>query len=251
MTDSEAIITRHRHEVKRRMLTVREVTSLTPHMLRILLEGDNLADFVSLGFDDHIKLLFPGSDDKPTMREYTPRAFDTTAGTLTLDFALHEAGPATAWAAGAKPGDRLEIAGPRGSAVIRPDFAWWLLIGDETALPAIARKLEELPADAQAITLGVVPEAADQQDFASAARLDTHWVLRPESAADDARPVLNAVQGLTLPEGRGFVWIAAEAKVARALRDHFQQERGHPRQWIKAAGYWTRGIADGADKALE
>lgn len=247
----DPVITRHRHELKRRDLTVAQAFRLTPHMQRIVLQGPDLADFVSLAPDDHVKLIFPSGTDAPLMREYTPRAFDTVAQSLTLDFAVHDAGPATDWGLSARPGDTLTVAGPRGSAVVAPDFDWWLLIGDETALPAIGRWAEELPEGARLITLVAVPGNADRQTWAAKAALDARWCLRPTAQAADAAPLLEAAKALELPAGRGFIWIAAEARVARALRDHFTGARGHPKEWLKAAGYWTRGIADGSDKSLD
>lgn len=248
-TPMDQIITRHRHELHRRELTVRDVTQLTPHMLRITLEGNDLSNFVSLGFDDHLKL-FLGSAEAPEMREYTPRAFDTEAGTLTLDFAIHDAGPATQWALDAKPGTTLRLGGPRGSMVISSDMDWHLLIGDETALPAIGRRAEELEAGQRVITLAAVVDEAEHQVFDAVASVESHWVHRPLSAAADPAPLLAAAEALPLPEGRGFIWIAAEARVARALRDAFIA-RGHPKELLKAAGYWTEGQADAADKALD
>ena len=164
--------------------------------------------------------------------------------------AVHEAGPATAWAMAAKVGDSLTIGGPRGSAVVAPVFDWWLFIADETGLPAMGRWVEELPAGQSVITLGAVPGVEDQQVWNSAATQQSHWVHRPVEQAAEIAPLLDAAKGITLPEGRGFIWIAAEAKVARALRDHFE-ERGHPRQQMKAAGYWIDGHADASDKALD
>ncbi|MCA0918769.1 SIP domain-containing protein [Pseudooceanicola nanhaiensis] len=245
----EPVILRHKFDIRRRSLTVQQVDRLTPHMVRIVLHSEDLADFTSLGADDHIKLFFDGEGDKPEMRDYTPRRYDNAACTLTLDFALHEAGPATDWALKAQVGDSLNIGGPRGSAVIAPVFDWYLLIGDETALPAIGRKAEELGAGVQVITLAAVPEAADEQVFETAADLRQHWVHRPVEAATDPETLLAAARDIALPEGRGFVWIAAEAQVARALRDAFL-ERGHPKSWLKAAGYWVKGTAATSDKAL-
>ena len=92
----DQIITRHRHELKRRTLTVRETGYLTPHMIRMVLHSEELADFTSLGADDHIKLIFPGTGETPEMREYTPRRFDTERCELVLDFAVHDAVPAIA-----------------------------------------------------------------------------------------------------------------------------------------------------------
>ena len=246
---------RVRHELKRRTLSVAGVERLTPAMVRVTLAGDSLADFASPAFDDHVKLFFAvaGPDGAPAaeMRDYTPRRFDTARGLLVVDFALHQAGPATDWAARAAPGQTLEVAGPRGSSVIPDDFDWYLLVGDETALPAIARRVEELRPGVPVTTLVAVTGPAEEQAFAPRAGLDARWLHRPAAAADDPAPVLAALAGIPLPPGEGHVFIAAEAGVARALRRHIVEERGHPREWTKAAGYWKRGQADASEKAME
>jgi NADPH-dependent ferric siderophore reductase len=244
-------IVRHRHEIKRRRLTVKEKSAVTPRMLRILFEGSELADFVSLSPDDHVKLIVPSKSGEPERRDYTPRAFDRAAGTLTIDFALHDAGPATRWAIEAQTGDVLEIGGPRGSAVISPDFAWWLLIGDETALPAIGRRIEELPQGKRAISVVAVADAGEEQRFETQADHKALWVHRPLDRAEDAMPLVSAMDGLTLPEGNGFVWIAAEARVARAVRDYIVNRRAHPLHWTKAAGYWLKGVANADQKSID
>ena len=135
---------RVRHQPRRRTLTIKQVDKIAAHLIRVTLTGD-LDGFLSLGFDDHIKLFFPdGTVDaagapNSISRDFTPRRHDAAANILEIDFALHDAGPATHWAATAKPGDTLNVGGPRGSFIIPTDFDWHLLVGDETALPAISR----------------------------------------------------------------------------------------------------------------
>ena len=141
------------------------------------------------------------------------------------------------------------VAGPRGSTVIAPVFDWWLLIGDETALPAMGRWVEGMAQGPAVTTLGLVTGPAEEQHWQTLANHVAHWCHRADPV--DPQPVASAVAGLDLPEGRGFVWIAAEAGVARHIRDHFLTARNHPRHWLKAAGYWTAGKADTSDKTLE
>ena len=248
--NSSPRVTRLRHDLKRRLLQVVRVERLTPAMLRIAFTGDALADFVSAGADDHVKIFIPTSGGEVVSRDYTPRAFDAAARSLVIDFAVHDAGPATLWALNARPGDQLEIGGPRGSMVIDPDIGWWLLIGDETALPAIGRRIEELPAGARVISLVAVPGKSDEQTFVTAASHQALWVHRPLDQADDPEPVLRSLAPLELPAGDGFVWIAAEARVARAARQFLVEQRGHPLPWLKASGYWVRGVADASDKLI-
>ncbi len=244
-------ITRLRHDTRRRTLTVTAIEQLGDHMRRMVFTAPELNDFVSASADDHIKLFFATDAGDTVMRDFTPRRFDTAQCTLTIDFALHDSGPATQWAAAAQVGDSLSIGGPRGSAVVPDDFDWYLLIGDESALPAIGRRVEELREGVPVITLGVIDGQDDEQRFATRALWTGHWVHRAGAAADDAERLLGALQGMALPPGEGFVWIAAETTVAKALRAHVVETLGHPREWTKAAGYWTRGHADASDKSLD
>lgn len=249
----KAIMTRHqinrmRHEIRRRTLTVQTIEALGPNMRRITFSCDDLNDFVSASPDDHIKLFFaaPG-EEKPLMRDYTPRRFDAAAGVLVIDFALHEAGPATKWAIEAAPGDTLAIGGPRGSAVVPDDFDWYLLIGDETALPSIGRRTEELRAGVPVITAVVVDGPDSQQVFAAQSAWQGLWAHRGAAQSggkEDAARLVAALGGVDLPSGEGFVFIAGETEMARALKAYVVDTLGHPREWVKAAGYWTRGVAD-------
>lgn len=237
-------IIRVRHELRRRQLTVTAVQRITPQMQRVIFTSPDLHDFASASFDDHVKLILPG--ETPQMREYTPRSFDAERGLLTIDFALHEAGPATAWAIHAAVGDMLEIGGPRGSAVIPDDFDWYLLVGDETALPAIGRRLEELRPGVPAASFVI----AEPQPLTTAAVWTARWIAR-DGKADDAALLQAALDSYALPAGDGFVWIAAEAQTARSLRSYVTGQRDHPKAWTKAAGYWTRGRADSSVKSIE
>ncbi len=239
------IVARVRQEPKIRSLVVDEVYQVTPKMLRITLTGTDLADFHSPAFDDHVKLIVPGVAGTFERRDYTPRRYSNKI--LVLDFAAHEAGPATRWAMEAKPGDILQVAGPKGSTIISPEVRRWLLIGDETALPAIGRRIEEAEEDAQIVAVVAVGGALEEQEFATRANLTTIWVHRPLVAAGDPTTLLYAVEELTL-EADTFVWIAAEATVARAVRDHFLTTVSHPKGWLKTSGYWLMGQGDRGER---
>jgi NADPH-dependent ferric siderophore reductase len=251
---SQHQITRVKHELKRRTLSVGAVERLTPNMVRVTLTSPELRDFTSAAPDDHIKLFFPtgpaeaGGEPPTAMRDFTPRRFDTARGELIIDFALHDAGPATAWAAQAAPGQTLRIGGPRGSTVVPDDFDWYLLIGDETALPAIARRAEEIRPQARIITLAAVTGTAEEQKLSSRAPLEAHWIHRPAAAAHDPEPFLSALAKIQFPSGDGFIFIAAEGGVARALRAYVTEQRGHSKTWVKASGYWKRGQAETHEK---
>ena len=229
-------VQRIRHELKRRELAVVRVEAPSPHLRRVVFGGEALADFVSASFDDHVKLILDADGAGPVGRDYTPRRYDRAARELTIEFALHGDGPASRWAASAAPGQRATIGGPRGSFVIPMDYDWHLLAGDETALPAIARRLEELPTGTRAIAVLQADDMADRRQLASAASLDLRWV-------NDSAELVHAVRELQLPAGEGYAWCAGEAVTMAALRRILVDEKGqHPRA-IRAAAYWKRGAS--------
>ena len=240
------------HEIKRRRLQVLRVVDLTPRMRRITLGGPELAGFASLGTDDHVKLLFPQNAEEqaaldnfnpsagkaqgpmPEMRDYTPRRYDLDTLELDIDFVLHGDGPASTWAAQAEPGQYLSIAGPRGSMIVPDIFDSYLLVGDETALPAIARRLEGLAPNRRALVVVEVENGAEQQILQSPAQVQVIWVLR-EGRQDN---LLRTVQQLEMPGGKLYAWVATESKVSRQIRKVLLEEKGLDQDLVKAVGYW-------------
>src|SRR5262245_42744641 len=206
---------RQRHEPRRRRLEVVAVDRITPHMVRVTLSGAELAGFTSLGFDDHVKLFFPEIEPteldsngapKPVSRDYTPRRYDANANILDIDFALHEAGPATQWARQVRPGQVLNIGGPRGSFVIPTCYDWHLLVGDDTALPAIGRRLSELPAGATAVVVAEIDSGTDEISFDSPADVSVTWVHRKGAEAGSTDRLSRALRTLRLPAGDYYAW---------------------------------------------
>ena len=253
--NAQQSIHRVSHEIKRRKLEVLRVTDVTPKMRRVTLHGPDLTGFISLGTDDHVKLIFattpeeqaaldnfmpgaPSDGPKPVMRDYTPRRYDAASGELDIDFVLHGEGPAATWAAQAAPGQFLNIAGPRGSMIVPDIFDSYLLIGDETALPAIARRLEGLPANRSALVVVEVADQGEQQVFDSQAQVDVIWIVRGE------QNLLDVTRRLEMPEGKLYAWVATESGLSRKLRRVLLDEFGLEEGFVKAAGYWR---VDGGD----
>lgn len=263
MEKIERAARRIRHELKFRLLQVRAVKQVTPRLLRVTLGGDDLAGFVSAAYDDHVKLFFPApgqerpavpspgpngmvfpeGQPRPPARDYTPRRYDPAAGELDIEFALHGDGPAAEWAQQAAVGQYLGVGGPRGSFVVDGAFDGYLLVGDETALPAIARRLEELPADARATVVVEVADAAEEQVFSTRAQAQVHWIHRNGAQPGNPELLAGAVSALRKPEGDWYVWVAAESGVAKRVRQILVQNWQVPKEWIKAAGYWKQGAS--------
>jgi NADPH-dependent ferric siderophore reductase len=240
-------IKRMRLETRRRTVTVAHIGHITSRMVRVTFTSDTLRDFNSPAHDDHIKVFFPAKGDQQNMRDFTPRAFDADAGTLVVDFAVHDQGPSMQWVSSVRIGETIEIGGPRGSTVVPDDFDWYLLVGDETALPAIGRRVEELRIGVPVTTVITVADAGEKQIWQTQASWNPIWILRNEITTD-ASALRRALADCSMPPGEGMVWIAAETSVARALYEHVLNDRHHPRDWIKAAGYWTRGQSDSHER---
>jgi NADPH-dependent ferric siderophore reductase len=261
---------RVRHPLRLRLAQVVAVEAISPRMRRITLGGEELKGFASAAADDHVKLffsergqdrpvlptlgpngpVFPENAARPAMRDFTPRRFDASAGELVIEFVLHGHGPASAWADEARPGQWIGVGGPRGSLLIPDDYDAYLLIGDETALPAIARRLEEMAPGAVVFVLIEVSDRREERHLPTAGNARIDWLCRNGGDAAAPTALELALQALELPSGDIHAWIAAEIDVARRLRRHLIEERGLPRSQIKAAGYWRKGEA-GAHARIE
>jgi NADPH-dependent ferric siderophore reductase len=121
------------------------------------------------------------------------------------------------------------------------DFDWYLLAGDETAIPAIGRRLEELPAGARVIAVVEVADSAEEQQFQSRTHLEMHWLHRAGAEAGNHLLLQRALTELIVPPGEGYAWVAAEASAAKALRRYLVDQRGLPKDRVKAAAYWKHG----------
>jgi NADPH-dependent ferric siderophore reductase len=230
------LVQRVRHELKLRELDVARIDAISPGFIAITLKGEALAAFTSLSFDDHVKLMFDDAGGEQVRRDYTPRRFSREARELTIEFALHGDGKASDWARTAKVGDRLLVGGPRGSMIVPLELGWHLLVGDATALPAIARRLDELPEGSRAFVF-VLAEEADRRVFASPARVDLYWASSDEE-------LLGALGGLALPAAdTGFAWGGGEAALMARVRQVLL-EKGVPRQHMRVSSYWKQGVAE-------
>jgi NADPH-dependent ferric siderophore reductase len=118
-----------------------------------------------------------------------------------------------------------------------------VLVGDETALPAIGRRLEELPSGSRALVVVEVDAGSTWPPLTSSAATKVVWVPRDERPGAPAHELIEALRTLEFPTAQTFVWVAVETQAARALRRYLREERGVDKKWIKAAGYWQRGAA--------
>ncbi len=247
------------HPLRVRRVHVLRSETLSPRMRRLVFGGVDLEGFVTLAPEDHVKLFFPAPGESvpavPTLseqgrltrpedgpmiaRDYTPRSWDPEAGELTIDFYLHGDGIASRWAAAATEGSMLGMAGPRGSFVLRESYDWHLFVADETALPEVGRRVDELDEGTLAVVVAKVDDAAEERLPSDSDELTVHWARR-----EDGVGFLPVLRGLELPEGRGFAWLAGEATEVRAVKEYLLLERGFDRSRMRASGHWKRGVVN-------
>jgi len=231
---------RVRFELQQRPVEVLKVDHTSEGFVTVTFTGPLLAQFNSLSFDDHIKFIFTNSKGETVRRDYTPRSFDTASRELAIEFALHAHGDASDWARNAKPGDQAIIDGPKGSRIIPKDFDWHLLIADSSSLPAVARRLEELPTDTRVIALIQVEHDSDRRDFGHVSTRDIRW-------ANSHQALIDMVRAIPLPDGDGFSWVAGEHSFALQVRE-LLIERGQATELMKAAAYWKKGTTNFHEK---
>jgi len=258
------------HPIGVRELHVKSVTDVTSGMLRVTLSGDQLGHcrrdgiaippFASTGFDDDIRLYFPypGEDEpvlpiqkdgtiehpkakRPLAKNYTVRRFDAATGEVDIDFVKHATGVATTWALRCRPGDRIHIAGPAASSHIPAGVDWMLVAGDETALPAIGRLLEDAPAGLRAQVFVEVAEPAHRQELVSAADVTVTWLYRDGAEPGTTTALDDAVRAAEWWPGSVFAWVAGETMSIKPLRRYLREDRGLPRENVEVTGYWRRG----------
>ncbi|MFG2587000.1 siderophore-interacting protein [Streptomyces sp. NPDC048438] len=231
-------------------------------LLRVTLGGKGTEGFEAHAPDEHVKLLFPDSDGtlrlpepNGTMlrwagsvlrsRQYTVRRYDPVSGEIDIDIALHDGGLASDWAREARPGAVMHLAGPPGGLIVPHSYDRYLLAGDITALPAIARRLEELPRSAKGWAFVEVPDAAQEIELSAPEGVEVRWLHRDDRTAVADEAFVRAVTSVTVPEGeRVYVWVAGEAGQIKPLRRWVRDELGLDRADHDITGYWKRGVAD-------
>jgi NADPH-dependent ferric siderophore reductase len=189
------------------------------------------------------RVVWPEGEDELARRVYTIRAIDHARKELTIDVVLHDDSPGSVWARNATAGDRVGLLGPGGGDVVPAD--WYLLCGDETALPAIARIAASLPATASATVVIEVANGDEEQEISSEAALAITWLHRNGQPAGSTDLLPDAVRAIDMPQGSDpFVFAGCEQAAARAIRKHLRAERKLPKERHLVAAYWRRGHAD-------
>ncbi|MGW7087923.1 siderophore-interacting protein [Streptomyces sp. NPDC054871] len=243
---------------KTHVAEVMRTERLTPHMQRVVLGGEGLAEFTAGDSTDlYVKLLFGAEgvtypepfdiqrireefprDQWPVTRTYTVRSWDPQARELAVDFVIHgDEGLAGPWAKRVQPGATVRFLGPGGGYAPDAEADWHLLAGDESALPAIAAALEALPEGAKAYAFVEVADADEEQKISSAAEIT--WLHRGQRPVGQA--LVEAVRSLDFPAGDVQAFVHGEAGFVKELRRYLRMEREVPRERLSISGYWRLG----------
>jgi NADPH-dependent ferric siderophore reductase len=285
---------------------VTRITEVTPSFRRFTFTAHDLHDYGDPGFDQRVKIVFPtagagldamptgedwyeawrrmDADARPAIRTYTTRRVRHEPREVDVDMVAHEVlGPASDWIARAAIGDEVLILAPTaahtgvsfGIDFVPPAACENILLaGDETAAPAIAVILEQLPSAARGTVVLEVPHADDVAYLPRHPGFDYHVAAR-QSEGDRHAHLVDAVEsaaGRLAPAGRGaeveeididsdilwevprtakggaalksaplYSWLAGEAGAIKQLRRHLVAEQGVDRRAVAFMGYWRRG----------
>ncbi|SDX35314.1 NADPH-dependent ferric siderophore reductase, contains FAD-binding and SIP domains [Arthrobacter sp. cf158] len=231
---------------------------LTPGMVRITFGGSGLAGFDTTGVGDEYLRVFlpdPGTHEarlpistgdswdwsegvEPSaMRTYTVRAVDSAAGTVDIDFVVHDGGLAASWAQRAQVGDVVGLNSPTGLYEPPAGLQWQILLADATGLPAVARLVEQTPPGVRTRVLIEVEDPSHQQELALGAGTEVAWIYggngHSQSRLDEV------LRSMELPGGVGYIWVAGETKVLRGIRKYLRHEKKLTPESYKLIGYWT------------
>jgi len=243
---------------------------VTPHMVRVTLRGDDLSRLPRRGYDHWFRLFLPRPDGetnfdavpehftfgsylkylttksgtRPPFRNYTIRAHRPERGELDIDFVAHgDAGIAGPWAQQARPGERVAfIDQGRGFDPIEGTDSV-LLVGDESALPALAGILRDLPPETTGVAIIEVPDAADRQELHAPAGIDVRWVPRADPHHRPGLLALEETLGYTPDRPDSLhAYLAGEQHLVAESRRHLVAS-GVPKARISFTGYWKVGRA--------
>jgi NADPH-dependent ferric siderophore reductase len=216
---------------------------LSDHLVRVTLGGPGLAEFESTGVpDEWVGLVVPGQFQS---RYYTVRAW--AEGRMTLDVVVHEVGLVTEWAAREIVGDTVTITEPKGSFAMPVGAAWLMLVGDLTAMPAMARIAETVGRDQPEVSVRIWAEVPDELGGYLPAGPGVTWLESPGAGRSGLAEVVESVDW---PAGEGYFWMAGESAQMRAIRKHLMRERQLPPAAYDVMGYW-RGVAQRQPRAVD
>ena len=244
--------------------TVTQASRITPNMIRVRLQSEQIKSFPETVSGGHVKLIIPLPNQSPRefgrflnsfgvrkrMRTYTIRHVHTSTGEVDIDFVAHgDNGPASKWAMSAKVGDFLGLSFP-GSPKMKPSGSGQYLVAvDMSAFPAAAGGLEALPSFAQGDVYIEILSDADRQPIEAPSGLNLHWIVNSHPD-QSGRKLIEAIRAHTL-KGSESVFVAGEYKTVNDLRSYFRDEKKYPKDQLYISSYWKHGLIESEHKRVK
>ncbi|MBC2931589.1 siderophore-interacting protein [Nocardioides sp. zg-1228] len=248
-----------------RTATVVARTQVTPHMLRLTVASPAVKHVVTHACDDHVGIVFPLPDGtrndpvhdperqmldwrspQPPMRKYTIRRLDTETGELDLDVVLHPGGLASAWASQAEVGAEVVLAGPPGALAFPHTYDHYVFAVDTTAIPALARWLDEgdwLEERGVSVQVVVDHDHPDETRYPLRQRPGVHVEWLPRAGGSRLAEVVTGLDLGGHDPADVFLFAAGEAGDIKPLR-RWAKDRGVD---ALVTGYWKRGATEHDD----
>lgn len=246
-------------------LTVKRKEYLTPHYIRVFLEGEGVEELADrrIGINNKILIPPPGVDRvyfpeldpenlrwkpqppevSPIIRTYTHRGIDLDNKEVWIDFVAHgEEGPASAWAIQAQKGDPLGVMMKKGEKELYTRADHYVLVGDATAIPVLAAILEDLPATAEGLCMLEVHGKTDEQELPTQADIEFIWLHNP--TPQKGSQLVEILKLLDLPEADRFAYVAAEFDTVKKARNYLRKNQNWERDEVYAFSYWKAGKAE-------
>lgn len=230
------------------------VNDVTPNMRNVSVGGPAMKAFPAAQDGGYVKLIFSngGLLGRPLMRTYTIRR--QTEDQLDIEFALHgdggEGGPAVEWAVNTAPGDEIVLGGPGPAKPLQPGADWYFVVGDMTALPAIAVNLARLPDDAKGEVVIEVRSLEDEQDLFHPEGVRIHWVHN-DYPGENTDVFEQKVRSIPWPEGRVYAWSATEFEMMRRVRTYLREDKGIEKGQFYISSYWKKGVNEDTHKKVK
>lgn len=254
-------------QIIRNALRLKRKEFVTPHLVRITLEGDGVQEYKDCTLGNNNKIFIPpagvkevhfkvyneqteewyipGPELLPVVRTYTHRAIDLDKNEMVIDFVNHgENGPASRWANQAEVGYELGVAMKAQTKQIYPEADWYLLVGDATAIPVLSCILESFPATAKGVCVIEVHGEADEIKIETKGDFEFIWVHNSDPVSGSE--LADKVREIQIPEGNKFGYIATEFRSVKAIREYLRNEKGWKKDEFYAYSYWKAGVAEDA-----
>ena len=135
----------------------------------------------------------------------------------------------------------VAVSGPGRGYEVDATATWFLLAGDESALPGIGTVLAASPPTAE---VGVLVEISDPDAriaLPAHPRCEVEWCDAVGGEAPGTALVDALLASPIPPDGR--IWAAGEAAAMQRIRRHLFEERGLSRRQAVVRGYWKAGRA--------